>query len=164
MGEILIKQADERDIPVVESILLAAVGWLNEMGQPLWSADEVCWDALSKLYSINDFYIAFLENTPSGCMAIVEIDPFFWPDVQRGESLFIHKLAVVKNARKAGVADRMIDFFKQQGQLKKVNTLRLDTHALRPKLRFFYERHGFSFVGIKVYNKERHTAFYEFTL
>ena len=41
---------------------------------------------------------------PTGCMALIDYDPFFWTDVNKGESLFIHKLAVIKSARKSGVA------------------------------------------------------------
>ena len=39
MSNISIKQAQETDIPVIESVLLDAVSWLNEMGQPLWDAE-----------------------------------------------------------------------------------------------------------------------------
>ena len=164
MSNIIIKQTAEADIPVIESILIDTVKWLNEIGQPLWSASEVTWDALSKNYKINDFYIAYADGTPSGCMALVDYDPFFWPDVKKGESLFIHKLAVTKAARKTGVANALMDFFKDQGTVRGAKALRLDTHALRPKLRAFYERHGFVFVEVKVFKGDRHTAFYIYTL
>jgi len=164
MSNITIKRAQDDDIPVIESILLDTVNWLNAMGQPLWGADEVTWDALSKNYQIGDFYIAYAESMPSGCMAIVDYDPFFWPDIVKGESLIIHKLAVINAARKTGVADAMIDFFKAQGMERGVKTLRLDTHAFRPRLRAFYERHGFVLINIKVFNGDRHTAFYVYTL
>jgi GrpB-like predicted nucleotidyltransferase (UPF0157 family)/GNAT superfamily N-acetyltransferase len=164
MNKIVIKQAHESDIPVLESILLDTVNWLNDMEQPLWGMNEVKWDALSRNYQISDFYIAYSEEKPSGCMALIDYDPFFWPDVKKGESLFIHKLAVTKEARKSGVADSLIDFFKEQGMVRGVKTLRLDTHALRPRLRAFYERHGFVFVMLKVFKGDRHTAFYIFTL
>ena len=97
-------------------------------------------------------------------MAVVDYDPLFWPDVKEGESLFVHKLAVTKAARKTGVADTLMDFFKKQGAERGVKTLRLDTHALRPKLRAFYERHGFVFNMVKVFKGDRHTAFYTYTL
>jgi SAM-dependent methyltransferase/GNAT superfamily N-acetyltransferase len=164
MSEITIKQAKTEDIPIIENILLDTVNWLNEMEQPLWGAGEVSWDALSKNYQIGDFYIAYSDRKPSGCMALVDYDPFFWPDVKKGESLFIHKFAVTKTARKSGVADALMDFFKKQGVERRVKTLRLDTHALRPKLRAFYERHGFVFVKVKVLKGDRHTAFYIYTL
>ena len=56
MINITIKQAQDSDIPALESILLDTVNWLNKMGQPLWEANEVKWDALSKNYKIGDFY------------------------------------------------------------------------------------------------------------
>lgn len=164
MSNIVIKQAQEADIPVLESILLDTINWLNEMEQPLWGIGEVAWDALSKNYQIGDFYIAYSDGKPSGCMALVDYDPFFWPDVKKGESLFIHKLAVTKAARKTGVANALVDFFKKQGTVRRVKTIRLDTHALRPKLRAFYERHDFVFVKIKVFKGDRHTVFYIYTL
>lgn len=164
MSEIRIKQAKTEDFPVIENILLDTVNWLNEMEQPLWGTVEVSWDALSKNYQIGDFYIAYSDGKPSGCMALVDYDPFFWPKVKKGESLFIHKLAVTKTARKSGVADALMDFFKKQGSERGVKTLRLDTHALRPKLRAFYERHGFVFVKVKVFKGDRYTAFYIYTL
>ena len=164
MNNITIRQAQESDIPVLESILLDTVSWLNEMGQPLWGANEVKWDALTKNYQIGDFYIAYVNGVPSGCMALVDYDPFFWPDVKKGEALFIHKLAVTKTARKSGAADALMGFFKEQGAKRGVKTLRLDTHALRPKLRAFYERHRFVFIEVKVFKGDRHTAFYIYTL
>ena len=157
---ITIKQAEECDIPIVEGILLDAVNWLNEMGQPLWGAGEVAWEALSESFKAGDFYIACVDGIPSGCMALVDYDPLFWPDVNKGEALFIHKLAVKKAARKSGAADALINYFKQQGAERGAKTLRLDTHALRPRLRAFYERHGFVCVREKTYESDRHTAFY----
>ena len=134
------------------------------MDQPLWGTDEITWNALSKNYQFDDFYIAYTDGEPSGCMALVDYDPFFWPNIKKGESLFIHKLAVTKAARKSGAADALMDFFKEQGAVRGIKTLRLDTHALRPRLRNFYERHGFVFVETKIFKSDRHTAFYIYTM
>ena len=164
MNNITIKQARDGDIPVIESILLDAVNWLNAKGQPMWGVDEITWDALSKKYQISDFYIAYADGIPAVCMAIIDHDPFFWPDVKKGESLIAHKLAVIKTARKTGIADAIIEFFKAQGAERGVKTMRLGTHALRPRLRAFYERHGFAFIETKVFQGDRHTAFYVYTL
>lgn len=163
MNNIKIGQANAADIPIIESILLDNVNWVSEMGQPLWSAEDVVWNKLSKSYQIGDFYIAYSNGSPSGCMALIDYDPFFWPDVKKGESLFIHKLAVIKTARKSGVADAMMDFFKEQGTVRGVKTLRLDTDALRPKTRAFYERHGFGFTEEKAMGKF-YVAFYVYNL
>ena len=44
--------------------------------------------------------------------------------------------------------------------LRKVKRLALDTHAKRPRLCAFYERHGFVCVGTKTFGSDRYTAFY----
>jgi len=163
MDSITIKQARESDIPVLENILLDTVNWLCEMDQPLWGAVDVRWDALSKKYRIDDFYIAYLGDKPSGCMVLIDYDPFFWPGVKQGESLFVHKLAVTKSARKTGVADALMDFFKEQGAVRGIKALRLDTDALRPKTRAFYERHGFVFVEQRAIGSFQ-VAFYVYIL
>ena len=46
-GKIVIRQAEKDDIPVIENILYDTVSWLNEMGQPLWSFEEVTFKKLS---------------------------------------------------------------------------------------------------------------------
>ena len=41
-GNIMIKQADENDIPVIEEILLDAVNWLSKSGmQNTWNESNV---------------------------------------------------------------------------------------------------------------------------
>ena len=159
MNKITIRQAAENDIPILESILLDTVNWVSEIGEPLWNKEDVLWEKLSMNYQINDFYITYVDDVPSGCMALIDYDPFFWPDVKKGESLFIHKLAVIKAARKSGVSGAMIDFFIEQGVKRGAKTIRLDTDALRPKTRAFYERHGFVFIETKIMGKF-HVAFY----
>ncbi|MCL1795157.1 MAG: GNAT family N-acetyltransferase [Oscillospiraceae bacterium] len=163
MNEITIKQAVIEDIPILESILLDTANWVSEISQPLWSVEEVKWEKLSKNYQIGDFHIAYANGIPSGCMALIDYDPFFWPNVKKGESVFIHKLAVTKAARKSGVADALMGFFKGYGTERGVKTIRLETDALRPKTRAFYERHGFVFIETKVMGKF-HVAFYIYTL
>ena len=166
MNNITIKQASEADLPILESILLDTVNWLNEMDQPLWGIEDVKWSVLSKKHQIGDFYIAYADDVPSGCMAIIDYDPFFWPDVKKGESLIMHKLAVTKAARKTGVSNALVDFFKEQGKKHGIKVIRLDTHAWRPKTRAFYERHGFVSVGVKVCESDprKDTALYIYTL
>ena len=62
MDNITVRQAQESEIPILESILLDAVGWVSEMGEPLWNKEDVVWDKLSRDYQISDFYIAYKDS------------------------------------------------------------------------------------------------------
>lgn len=157
---IIIRQALEKDIPIIEEILTDVVDYLDSINQPQWGREEVTWQGLSKCFLIEDFYIAYMDDAPAGCVAIVDFDPVYWPDIERGSSLFIHKLAVKRCAAGKGVSAALLDYAKMECIRRKIPALRLDTHALRPKLCHFYERNGFTFVEKKVLFGKYHTAFY----
>ena len=161
---ITIKTATEKDIPVIENILTEVVVWLNSIGQPMWREEEAKWPWLSKRFNISDFRIAYLNGVPAACMAVIDHDPNFWPDVPKGESLFIHKLAVKRFAAKQNLSDALIDHAKQLCIEQNIPFLRLDTHQLRPKLRAVYERNGFVCVAEKCLFEKFHTAFYEYKI
>jgi predicted GNAT family N-acyltransferase len=148
---ISIRRTNPGDEPIIESILLDTVHWLDAMEQPLWAENDVKWERLSRENDITEFYIAERDGIPCGCMMVKDVDPFFWPDVPEGEALFLHKLAVANAARKQGVGDALIKFATEEAARRGRKSLRLDCHAHREKLRKFYERHGFECVGEKMY-------------
>jgi N-acetylglutamate synthase-like GNAT family acetyltransferase len=146
MNNITIKQANENDIPVIEEILLDAVNWLESTNQPLWNAEQVKWERLSKQFSPDNFYIAYIDNCLAGCMALVDHDPFFWPDITKGESLFIHKLAVKRFAAGHEISTMLLQHAVNKCREKSIKTLRLDTDGNRKKVVKVYENFGFVIV------------------
>ena len=156
--------ATEKDIPVIEDILSDAVRYLDSIGKPLWLEDEVKWARLSKSFRPSDFLIALLDGIPAACMAVVDHDPFLWPDIPKGQSLFIHKLAVKRFAAGKGLSDALISHAKQMCADGGIPALRLDCHSLMPKLRAVYERNGFVCVAEKIMFGKYHTTFYEYEI
>ncbi|MDD4164450.1 MAG: GNAT family N-acetyltransferase [Eubacteriales bacterium] len=157
---ISIKQATDKDIPVIEEIMTDVIDWLESIGQPQWKRQNVTWSGLSRNFHVGDFYIATIENEPVGCMALIDYDPTFWPEVQKGESLFIHKLAVKRCGAKQGVSKALISFAKEQAIKLNINNVWLDTHQFREKVRDLYEREGFVCINEKCLFGKYHTAFY----
>lgn len=155
-----IKQAAETDIPVIEEIMTDVVDFLERINQPQWERESVTWKGLSHYHSIEDFYIAYMDGIPAGCAAVADYDPEYWPGIEKGTSLFIHKLAVKRCAAGKGVSAALVNYAKSECIKRNIPALRLDTHALRPKLCSFYERLGFKFVGKRVLFGEYHAAFY----
>jgi GNAT superfamily N-acetyltransferase len=145
----MVKQASEKDIPIIEGILLDAARWMDDNGIHMWDEQNVLWDNLSKHNSIDNFYIACDSDTPASCMSLTDYDPVFWPDIPKGESLYIHKLAVLRKYAGQGYTTELIDYAKEKARQSGIKAIRLDCHKGRPKLRAVYERHGFVCVDEK---------------
>ncbi|MCL2517129.1 MAG: GNAT family N-acetyltransferase [Oscillospiraceae bacterium] len=161
---ITINQAMETDIPIIEDILLDVFNWLESTGKHMWVHERIKWDFLSTFLKIEEFYIAYIHNEPIGCMALIDFDPLIWQDINKGESLFIHRLAVKRNHAGQGVSKVLIDYAKMQSIQRGINAVRLDCWQDREKLRAIYEREGFVCVEEKVLFNHYHTALYRWKI
>lgn len=128
-------------------VLQAAARTLEERGEALWPCETLEPEALQNAYPEAEMYIGLRDGEAVAGMILLEDDPLFWPSVQPGESLFVHKLAVVPAFQSAGVASEMLAFAAARARTLHKRHLRLDCAAERPRLRAFYERHGFYRVG-----------------
>ncbi|MBP1756048.1 MAG: hypothetical protein H6Q59_2446 [Firmicutes bacterium] len=159
----MVKQADENDIPIIEEILLDAVNWMSKRGEPnQWNETNVKWSILSKSYKINNFYIAYHNGQPSAIMALTDYDPTYWPNIPKGESLYLHKLAVKRLSAGKGASKELIDFAKNLAHNNGIKAIRLNCNQHRAKLRAIYENEGFVCVEEKSFDGINDTALYVF--
>ena len=155
MDEFMIKQASNSDISIICSILTEASDWCDENGISNWSKEELTWEGLNKYYNCDEFYLGYLNNLPVAVMALSDCDSKFWNKIQKGESLFLHKLAVRRSVAGKGISIEMINYAKEKAKSMGVKTLRLDTIKERCKLREFYKKQGFEFFDkITIKGKE----------
>lgn len=157
----MVKQANECDIPIIEEILLDAVNWMSKSGlQNQWNESNVKWSNLSKSYKISDFYVSYQNGLPTACIALTDYDPTYWPNIAKGESLYLHKVAVKRIFAGKGFAKELIDFTKNLAINRSINTIRLNCNKHRSKLRAVYEKEGFICVGEKLFFEKLDTALY----
>lgn len=157
----MVKQADEYDIPIIEEILLDAVNWMAKSGlQNQWNESNVKWSNLSKFYKINNFYIAYENGYPAACMALTDYDSTYWPSIPKGESLYLHKVAVKRRFARKGYSKELIDFSKKLALSHSINAIRLNCNQHRDKLRKVYEKEGFICVEEKTFLGKYATALY----
>jgi Acetyltransferase (GNAT) family. len=157
----MVKQAAECDIPIIEEILLDAVNWLSKSGlQNQWNESSVKWSNLSKSYKINNFYIAYQNGLPAACMALTDFDPTYWPNIPKGESLYLHKVAVKRAIAGKGISKELIDFSKKLALNYCIKAIRLNCNQHRSKLRAVYENQGFICVEEKTFFDKYYTALY----
>lgn len=161
----MIRQANINDIQIIEDILLDAVIYLKNAGlENQWNETNIKWKCLSKDYKIEDFYIAYDNDEPVGCMALTDYDFKYWPEVEKGRSFYLHKLAVKREFAGKGHSKELISFAKYLALSNKVNAIRLDCNYHRKKLREIYENGGFVFVSKKCIKVNNDMALYAYKL
>jgi GNAT superfamily N-acetyltransferase len=143
--KVSVRQATEADVETVSGILQEAASWLERRGIPLWRADELAASRIVQEVSAGLFQIAESDGQPAGTMKFQLEDPLFWSDVQRGESAFVHRLAVRRCFAGGAVSNALLQWAVQRTHSLGRKFLRLDCDAARPKLRAIYERFGFRY-------------------
>jgi ribosomal protein S18 acetylase RimI-like enzyme len=154
---------DMRDLERFSGILTEVARWLTVRGEPLWHPDELSPVALLESYRIGEMRLGWLAHEPVAAMVLQEEYRLFWPGVPPGESLFVHKLAVVRRYGGYGLSYSMLDAGRDLARATQKAYLRLDCAADRPRLRGLYESYGFRCVGegrVGPFD----TAFYELSL
>ena len=134
------------DWATASEIVMDVVEWLKAKGEPLWTEEQASVEGLKASYKLEESFIAYHDNRPIACMFLQESDPLFWPEIQEGSSLFVHKLSVLREFKGKGVAQEMLQWASEYAQRQGKSWLRLDCDGGRQKLRQVYEAFGFSFV------------------
>lgn len=157
-----IRPATEEDAVIVSSILIEAAQWLTSVGMSMWRIEEVTLKEARK--EIGDFLIAEdFTKAVAGVAKMQTEDAEFWPDVPRGESVFLHRLAVRRAFAGRGVSKELLDFVVRRAGLLGKQFVRLDCAVDRPKLRAVYENYGFRHHSNRVVGPF-HVARYQYEL
>ena len=147
---IFIRPATTADSEAVSLVLQQAALRLAQQEMPMWRVDELTVEKLRR--ESGEFYLACANQKTAGVLRIQTEDPEFWPDVPSGESIFIHRLAVLPDLAGRGVGKALLDFAVSKGASLNKKYLRLDCASDRPKLRNIYETYGF------IHHSDRHVG------
>jgi GNAT superfamily N-acetyltransferase len=93
-------------------------------------------------------------------MALTDYDPTYWPNIPKGESLYLHKLAVKRIFAGKGFSKELIDYAKNLALSYSIKAIRLNCNQLRNKLRSVYENECFICVEEKQFLEKHDTALY----
>jgi predicted GNAT family N-acyltransferase len=137
-----IKQAQEDDGKNIEIIVDILLDDSNHFG--VWSKERISWAGISQEFNIGHFHIAYINNEPAGCMALIDSAPFFWFEkIEKGESLFLRRLAVKRLAAGRKLSADMMAYAVNVCRDRNIKTLRLDCDSDKEKLNKIYTDFGF---------------------
>ncbi|WP_432730836.1 GNAT family N-acetyltransferase [Variovorax sp. W6] len=158
-----IEQAKPSEAATVAAVLNEAAQWIAGEGRPLWSAGDVGLERIQRDTDAGGYFIAREGGDLGGVAGVVRLDledPGFWPEIEAGTSLYVHKLAVSRAWAGRGVSMRLLEFARERTAQLGRPYLRLDCVADRAPLRSLYERFGFSLHSV-MHKGERSFARYE---
>lgn len=138
-----IRQAAKPDTGTVAEILCEAAHWLELRGMAMWRDDELVAARIAADVDAGFFFIAHRDGTAAGVAKFQLEDREFWPDVPRGESAFVHRLAVRRRFAGGDISSALLSWSVERARSLGKVYLRLDCEASRPKVRAIYEKFGF---------------------
>lgn len=138
-----IRQATQQDTDQVADVLCEAARWLEESGMAMWQGDELMASRVATDVDAGLFFIAACNGKAAGVVKFQLEDRQFWPDVPKGKSAFVHRLAVRRQFAGGAISSAMLGWAVERARLLHRDYLRLDCEASRLKLRAVYERFGF---------------------
>jgi GNAT superfamily N-acetyltransferase len=137
-----IARATEADAPVAASILREVSEWLVARGRKLWDPDEISDEDVARHARAGELVIGREGDKAVACMYLQRSDPFFWPQANADEALYVHRLAVRRAFAGQGLAPEMLEWAATEARRLCLPFIRLDTE-LRPSLMSLYENAGF---------------------
>ncbi len=137
-----IRQANTADIGPLREILLEAVRWLEEEGEPLWREEDFPEEDLARDVQDGLYFLAECDDMAVGVVKFELSDELHWPDLPEDESVFLHRLAVRRSHAGGEVSSAILRWALDRAASLGRRYLRLDC-AKRPKLQAVYERFGF---------------------
>lgn len=155
-----IEQAQPSEAATVAAVLNEAAQWIAAEGRPLWTPADIAPERVRRDTEAGGYFIARIRDEVAGVVRLDLEDPHFWPEIESGSSLYVHKLAVRRAFAGHGVPSLLLDFARERAHRLGRRFLRLDCVADRAPLRALYERNGFSLHSV-IHKGERAFARFE---
>ena len=140
-----VREATAEDTQRVSEVLVEAAEWLRERGTPMWRGDELAPERIAADVLGGEFFLAEVDGEAAGTIKFQLQDELFWPDLPHDEAAYIHRLAVRRRYSGGHVSSVLLAWAAERARSLGRRFLRLDTEAVRPRLRAVYERAGFHY-------------------
>ena len=163
MSPIAVRQATPAEAPAVDALLREASRWVDALGVVMWDEGELDPVAIARDVDAGQFFVADVDGVLAGTIRFQVEDRLFWPDIEQGDSAFVHRLVVARAFKGQGISTALLAWSVEHARSLGKRFLRLDCDAERAKLRALYERAGFRFHSYRQV-QSYYVARYEYSL
>lgn len=139
-----VARASVEDFDAVMKLLSDARRWHREKGVDVWQAFDPV--QIGKDIREGRVFVAQAGGLVCGTVTLVDRDALVWGRDERGDALYIHKLASSRASAGTGIGERLIDWARGEARRRGRKWLRLDTWNGNRGMREYYEGQGFRHV------------------
>ena len=144
-GEVSLRPAKIDDLETILGILRAAQSWLAERHINQWNRPfNASW--LAPRIDSGECWIAEQAGEPVGVCRLLWEDRLFWGERDRGESTYIHSLAVRRDRAGQQLGVHILAAVAHLARDRNRANLRLDCVASNARLIGYYRAQGFTLV------------------
>lgn len=140
---IAVRTARPQEAGIVEDLLREAAEWVDALGVVMWDEGELDAARIAQEVADGQFFVAEVDGAVAGAIRFQVEDRLFWPDIEQGDSAFVHRLVVARAFKGQGISTALLAWSVERARAMGKRYLRLDCDAERAKLRALYERFGF---------------------
>ena len=142
MAEIQVQRADESEASLVAEILNEATQTKLDHGDVAWGVEGWTAEEVEHFMQDSTSYLFRDSNELVGTVSLQPFDTEVWGP-QTDEALYLHRLAVKRNAKGHGLGKKIINWATNEAAAEKKDFLRLDCPANNLPLCAYYESQDF---------------------
>ncbi|WP_410537484.1 GNAT family N-acetyltransferase [Streptomyces sp. KL2] len=149
MTNLIIRPGRLDELGTVESLLRGASSWLASRGIDQWQYPPHR-DRIVAALEQGVCFLAFEDGEPIATIQVDDFaDPEFWsPDDEPGAALYVHRMAVSREAAGTGVGGKLLEWAADRAAVQGKRWLRLDAWKDNEGLHQYYKAVGFTLVRI----------------
>jgi ribosomal protein S18 acetylase RimI-like enzyme len=140
----IITRAEPRDVSPIRSIYTDAQALQRSRRSGEWL--DFGEDILLEDISAGRLFKVIADDVLAGAFILVERDDAIWGDLERGDHLYLHRIARSAQHRGKGLFADVLEWARARCRALGRAGVRMDTWANNETLLRYYERHGFRLV------------------
>ena len=138
-----VRIASRDDLEKASAILEEARAWLAARGIDQWTRPfDAAW--LAPKIDAHELFIVERNAEPAGVFRLLWEDRLFWGERERGESAYIHSLAIRRRHAGTGLGGQILAAIANLARECNRASLRLDCVASNHRLIAYYQSHAFA--------------------
>lgn len=154
---IAIEKATYADIPCIMAVIAEAKAYMAEQGFSQWTEDYPDEQMFRWDVELGRGFVLRLDGRLVGVAALSYKEEACYGTIDgswlsSGSYAVVHRLAVLKDVRGTGVAQKLLESMELRLRVRNIHSLRADTHRDNLPMQGLLRRAGFSYCGVVTYD------------